>query len=133
MAVYSETHSQSAITTAATYTIANRQDAPDMDTPVIAVLVEPTTVTTNFIVSVAVSVDGTKWDTIYTSTTSTAAAAWKRIIFSGSGSASDTDSATVGSTINKSPILEPLVQVTITPSGAYTGRLTVMQLDTTAG
>jgi hypothetical protein len=118
MAIIDDRFVDTAVTTAQTHNSANRNNA---QTPMVLVSVAPSTVTTNFVLTVQVSFDNSTFRTIFTSATSTSANAWKRILFFGSAVAGAADSATVGSTVNQPAILEPFINVVITPSGAFTG------------
>lgn len=130
MAVIDDHFVATAVTTAQTYQSSNKESGIN---PIVMVVATPTVVTTSYKVDVQVSFDNTNWKSLYITTISTAAAAWKRIIFSGSGAASDTDSATVGSTINKSPILEPYVQIIVTPVAALTATFDIIYSDPARG
>src|SRR6266568_8116489 len=117
MAVSSDHFVATAVTTAQTYSSTNKQNGMY---PVVVVVASPTVVTTSYEVDVQVSLDGTNFKSIYITSISTSANAWKRLVFSASGAASDTDSTTVGSTINKSPIMEPFINLVVTSVGALT-------------
>lgn len=116
MAVIDDRFVDSAVTTPQTHATTNKQNAIS---PIVEVSVVPSIVTTNYAFVVQVSFDNTNWRTVYASPTITNAS-WRRVVFSNSGAASDTDAVAANATINKSAILEPFVQVVITPSGALT-------------
>jgi hypothetical protein len=130
MAVIDDHFVATAVTTAQTYASSNKQNGID---PLVLIAVSPTTVTTNFIVTVLVSFDNSVFRTIFTSATSTSANAWKRIIFSGANVVSAVDSATLGSTVTQPAILEPIINVVVTPSGAFTGLVDIVYSDAARG
>lgn len=130
MAVIDDHFVATAVTTAQTYSSSNKESGID---PIVMVAVSPSIVGTNFIVTIAVSFDNSTFRTIFTSATSTAATAWKRIIFSGACAAGTADSATVGSTVNQPAILEPYIQVTLTPTLAFTGLIDIIYSDPARG
>lgn len=84
---------------------------------VFEVLLRVTAVVTSLQLVVAVSLDGTNYVTVYTSPAMTGVPRFRRVVFSQSGAASDTDSAAVDAVVNKSPIIEPFIRLRLIPVG----------------
>lgn len=108
------------------YTTTLKQNALQ---PLVEVVLRATTITTSLTIAIAVSLDGTNFNTLYTSPALTGVPRNRRVIFSEFSGASDADTAAVDATIFKGPILEGTIKVTLTPSGSCTWNLDVLQSD----
>jgi hypothetical protein len=88
-----------------------------------AAVLRATAIGTSLTLQIFTSLDNTNFTQIYASPAMTGAPRFRRVVFSASGSASDTDTAAVDATINKAPILEPYIRIRLIPSGSCTVNL----------
>lgn len=87
------------------------------------VVLRATAIGTSLTLQVFSSMDNVNFTQVYVSPAMTGVPRFRRIVFSASGVASDTDTAAVDATVNKSPILEPYIRIRLIPSGSCTVNL----------
>jgi len=96
---------------------------------VVGIVVGATVITTSLQVQVFSSLDGAAFRLLYSSPAMTGVPRFRRIIFSQSGAASDTDTAAVDAVINKPPILEGQIRVRLIPTGSCTVSVDILYGD----
>ncbi len=106
------------------YPVANALNAG-----VFEVFLRATAITTSLQLLVLSSMDNVNFMQLYASPAMTGVPRFRRIVFSSSGAASDTDTAAVDATVNKSPIMEPFVKVRLIPVGSCTVNLDALLQD----